>query len=118
MAKKISAVCRKRLFLTIAMVIAAGSETASAKNATSIYAQKCAECHGVSGKGDGPAGQIMVPPPMPFSTKLKGKSDSWIASVITQGGPAVGLSPGMPPHPNMSGSEVRDLTQYIKGLNS
>jgi mono/diheme cytochrome c family protein len=118
MAKKISAICRKRLFLAIAMVIAAGSETASAKNATSIYAQKCAECHGVSGKGDGPAGQVMMPPPMPFSTTLKGKSDSWIASVITQGGPAVGLSPGMPPHPSMSGSEVRDLTQYIKGLNS
>ena len=118
MAKKIRARCRKRLFLAIAIIIAAGSETANAQNAISVYAQKCAECHGASGKGDGPAGQVMVPPPTPFSTILKDKSDSWIASVITQGGPAVGLSPGMPPHPNMSASQVNALTQYIKGLNS
>ena len=93
-------------------------ETASAQNAMSVYAQQCAACHGPKGKGDGPAGHVMAPPPAPFSTTLKGKSDSWIGSVITQGGPAVGLSPAMPPHPNLSGSQVKDLTQYIKGLNS
>jgi len=118
MAKKISAICVKRLFLAMAIVIVARPGTAGAQSAMSVYAQKCAECHGQNGKGDGPAGQVMVPPPTPFSTTLKGKSDSWIASVITQGGPAVGLSPGMPPHPNMSSSQVKDLTQYIKGLNS
>ena len=118
MAKKVAANLRKLLFLAMAVAIAAGPETASAQSATSIYAQQCAECHGPKGKGDGPAGQVMVPPPAPFSATLKGKTDSWIESVITQGGPAVGLSPGMPPHPNMSSSQVKDLTQYIKGLNS
>jgi mono/diheme cytochrome c family protein len=118
MAKKVSPNWRKPLFLAIAMVIATGSKTASAQNAVSVYAQKCAACHGASGNGDGPAGQVMVPPPTPFAKSLKDKSDSWIASVITQGGPAAGLSPGMPPHPNMNASSVKDLTQYIKGLNS
>jgi mono/diheme cytochrome c family protein len=118
MAKKVSANRGKLLFLALAVVIAAGPETAGAQSAASVYAQKCAECHGPKGKGDGPAGQVMTPPPAPFSTTLKGKSDSWIGSVITQGGPAAGLSPGMPPHPKLSGSQIKDLTQYIKGLNS
>jgi len=118
MAKKVSANRGKLLFLAMAVVIAAGPETASAQSATSVYTQQCAECHGPKGKGDGPAGQVMAPPPGPFSNTLKGKSDGWIESVITQGGPAVGLSPGMPAHPNLSVSQVKDLTQYIKGLNS
>jgi mono/diheme cytochrome c family protein len=118
MAKKVSANRGKLLFLAMALVIAAGPETAGAQSAASVYAKECASCHGPKGKGDGPAGQVMTPPLGPFSTTLKGKSDSWIGSVITQGGPAVGLSPAMPPHPNLSGSQVKDLTQYIKGLNS
>lgn len=118
MAKKVSAKRGKLLFLVMTAMIAAGSEVAGAQSATSIYAQECAACHGPKGKGDGPAGQVMEPPPAPFSTALKGKSDTWIESVITRGGPAVGLSPGMPPHSNLSGSQVKDLTQYINGLNS
>ena len=118
MAKKVQANWMTLLFLPIASLIAAGPETASAQSAMSVYAQKCAACHGPNGKGDGPAGQVMVPPPAPFSTTLKGKSDSWIESVITQGGPAVGLSPRMPAHRSLSGSQVKDLTQYIRGLNS
>ena len=118
MAKKVSANSGKLMFLAIAVTIAAGPRTASAQSAKSVYAQECAACHGPKGKGDGPAGQVMTPPLGPFSTTLKGKSDSWIGSVITQGGLAVGLSPGMPAHPNLSSSQVKDLTQYIKGLNS
>jgi mono/diheme cytochrome c family protein len=118
MAKKVPANYRKLLFLAVAAVIATAPETANAQSATSVYAQKCAECHGANGQGDGPAGRVMVPPPAPFATTLKGKRDRWIDSVITQGGPAVGLSPGMPSHPNLSASQVNALTQYIKGLNS
>jgi mono/diheme cytochrome c family protein len=117
MAKKVSANLGKLLFLPMAVMIAAGPEAARAQSAKSVYAQACATCHGPKGKGDGPAGQVMTPPLAPFSTALKGKSDNWIGTVISKGGPAVGLSPGMPPHPNLSGSQVKELTQYIKGLN-
>src|SRR6266851_3296528 len=109
MALRVWANWGKPLFLAMAVVIAAAPETASAQSAMSVYAQKCAECHGAKGGGDGPAGQVMVPPPAPFSKTLKGKSDSWIGSVIAQGGPAVGLSPGMPPHPSLSSSQVKEL---------
>jgi mono/diheme cytochrome c family protein len=118
MAKKVSANWGKLLFLAMTVMIAAGPETASAQSVKRVYAQECAACHGPTGKGDGAAGKVMQPPVAPFSTALKGKSDSWIETVIAKGGPAVGLSPAMPPHPNLSGSQVKDLTQYIKGLNS
>jgi high-affinity iron transporter len=120
MAKKVSANPGKLWFLAMALMalmISAGPRIASAQSAKSVYAQECAACHGPKGKGDGLAGQVMTPPLRPFSNTLKGKSDSWIESVITKGGPAVELSPGMPAHPNLSGSQVNDLTQYIKGLN-
>ena len=118
MQKRAWADWKRRLLLSIALVVAAGPSAVAAQATASIYAQKCAECHGANGRGDGPAGEVMVPPPAPFSTTLKGKSDRWIDSVIAQGGPSVGLSPGMPPHPSLSASQVNALTQYIKGLNS
>jgi mono/diheme cytochrome c family protein len=119
MARKISANWGKMLFLAMAVLIAARPQTASAaQSAADLYAEKCAACHGASGNGDGPAGQAMTPPPVPFSTALKGKSDSWIATVIVKGGPAVGMTPAMPPHPTLSSDQVTALIQYIKGLKS
>jgi len=118
MPKKAWAYWKSSLVMSLALVIPAGPSAAAAQGAASVYAQKCAQCHGANGKGDGPAGQVMVPPPAPFSTALKGKSDSWIATVITKGGPAVGMTPAMPPHPTLSSNQVKALIQYIKGLKS
>jgi mono/diheme cytochrome c family protein len=108
----------KSSIVILALVVAAGSGAHAAPNASDLYAEKCAACHGDEGKGDGPAGQAMTPPPAPFSTALKGKNDDWIGTVITKGGPAVGMTPAMPPHPTLSGDQVNALIQYIKGLKS
>jgi mono/diheme cytochrome c family protein len=119
MSRKVANNWGKMLFLAIAVLIAAGAQTVGAAQSTAdLYAEKCAACHGDTGKGDGPAGAAMTPPPVPFSTALKGKSDSWIGTVITKGGPAVGMTPAMPPHPTLSSHQVTALIQYIKGLKS
>jgi mono/diheme cytochrome c family protein len=118
MAKKISVNCGKILFLAIAVLMTAGSSAIAAQSPADLYADKCAACHGDKGNGDGPAGQAMTPPPMPFSTGLKNKSDSWIGTVITKGGPAVGMTPAMPPHPTLNSDQVKALISYIKGLKS
>jgi mono/diheme cytochrome c family protein len=117
-AKKAWTHWKRSIVMSLAMVVAAGPGALAAQSAADIYAQKCAACHGDSGKGDGPAGQAMVPPPAPFSTALKGKSDGWIGTVITKGGPAVGMTPAMPPHPTLSSDQVKALIQFIKGLKS
>jgi mono/diheme cytochrome c family protein len=118
MAKKAPAYWKKSLVMSLALLVAAGSGAIASQSASDLYGEKCAACHGDNGKGDGPAGQAMVPPPAPFSTALKGKSDSWIGTVITKGGPAVGMTPAMPPHPTLSSNQVKALIQYIKGLKS
>src|SRR5882757_3690619 len=118
MAKKVSTFWKRSTVMSLLLVVAAGSTAIAAQSAADVYAQKCAACHGDNGKGDGPAGQAMTPPPAPFSTALKGKSDSWIGTVITKGGPAVGMTTAMPPHPTLSGDQVKALIEYIKGLKS
>lgn len=117
MANRVGANHARLLLLSLTLVMAAGPNAAAARSPENVYAQRCAKCHGVSGNGDGPAGQVMIPPPTPFATSLKGKSDSWIELVIKQGGPAAGLSPAMPAHPNLSDDQVKALSQYIKALN-
>jgi len=118
MPKKARAYWKRSVVMSLALVVAAGSGAIAAQSSADLYSEKCAACHGDSGKGDGPAGQAMVPPPAPFSTALKGKSDSWIGTVITKGGPAVGMTPAMPPHPTLTSDQVNALIQYIKGLKS
>ena len=118
MANKAWAYWKRSLVMSLALIVTAGPSAIAAQSAADVYAEKCAACHGDNGKGDGPAGQAMTPPPAPFSTALKGKSDSWIGTVITKGGPAVGMTPAMPPHPTLTGDQVNALIQYIKGLKS
>ena len=118
MAKKALAYWKRPLLMSLALVVAVGSPAIAAQSAADLYAEKCAACHGDSGNGDGPAGKAMQPPPIPFSTRMKGKSNSWIATVITKDGPAVGMTPAMPPHPTLSDDQVKVLIQYIKGLKS
>ena len=118
MAKKALASWKRPLLMALALIVVASTSAIAAQSAADIYAEKCAACHGDTGKGDGPAGQAMTPPPIPFSTGMKGKSDSWIATVITKGGPAVGMTAAMPPHPTLSDDQVKALIHYINGLKS
>ena len=69
-----------------------------------------ASCHGVSGKGDGPVGAALQPPPRDFTagdfkfdTDGDGKSgtDADLKAVITQGAAAFGGSPLMAPWPTL-----------------
>jgi len=89
-----------------------------AQSAADIYSQQCTSCHGAKGKGDGPAGQYLNPKPSDFADSLKGKSDDWIAKSITGGGPAVGLSPVMPPFSSLTADQVKTLVDYVKHLGS
>jgi mono/diheme cytochrome c family protein len=88
-----------------------------AQSAAEIYTQRCAACHGPAGKGDGPAAKMLKPGPAPFSTSLPDQTDDWIAKVIKQGGPAVGLSVAMPAQPNLSDDQLKALAQYIQRLH-
>ena len=98
--------------------IAFATVSVQAQDASAIYAQKCVSCHGVQGKGDGPAGKYLNPRPNDFATSLKDKTDDWIAKSIKGGGVAVGLSKVMPAYPDLSDDQVKALVDYIKKLGS
>ncbi len=81
-----------------------------------VYDDKCASCHGASGKGDGVASAALTPPPKDFAKSLKGKADDWIAKATKEGGPAVGLPPTMPPFSDLSDDQIKGLVAYMKQL--
>jgi mono/diheme cytochrome c family protein len=67
------------------------------------YADLCASCHGAAGGGDGPAGVALTP------------DDARIATVIKDGGPAVGLSPMMAPWGSvLSDAEVTAMVAHVR----
>lgn len=53
------------LALLLGMTLASG--TVSAQDGKAIYDERCAFCHGATGKGDGPASAALSPPPRDFT---------------------------------------------------
>ena len=81
-----------------------------------LYKEYCAQCHGFTGKGDGPAASGLEPKPaihanIPFE-KLP---IEYLYNVINHGGPAVGKSPNMPYWNLTIGQQgVADVIAYLK----
>jgi mono/diheme cytochrome c family protein len=96
---------------------------AAANRGRGIYAAKCAECHGVDGKGDGPAAGHLKPAPRDFTAgKFKIRStesgslptDGDLVAAIERGLPGTSMPGwrGLLPDP-----EIADVAQYIKSFS-
>ncbi len=89
---------------------------ASVDRGKTLYKEYCAQCHGFTGKGDGPAASGLEPKPaihanIPFD-KLP---MDYLYNVINHGGPAVGKSPNMPYWGLTIGQQgVADVIAYLK----
>ena len=81
-----------------------------------IYKEYCSQCHGATGKGDGPAASGLDPKPaihanIPFE-KLP---IDYLYNVINHGGAAMGKSPNMPYWNLTIGQQgVADVMAYLK----
>lgn len=90
--------------------------TASVDRGKVIYKEYCAQCHGLTGKGDGPAASGLEPKPaihanIPFE-KLP---IDYVYNVISHGGAAMGKSPNMPYWNLTIGQQgVADVIAYLK----
>ena len=71
--------------------------------ATQIFATRCFTCHGQTGKGDGPGSAGLTPKPRDLTSPewQTSVTDEHIEKIIRYGGAAVGLSPMMPPNPDL-----------------
>lgn len=79
----------------------AGEEADPEFDAAQAYNLTCGTCHGEAGDGNGPAGGALNPKPRDFTDAAwwddEKTTDEYVAKVIKEGGPAVGLSPLMAP---------------------
>jgi mono/diheme cytochrome c family protein len=111
----------------LAALLAPGAALAAGDAAAgkTVFTTNCASCHGETGKGDGPVGAALQPPPRDFSaahfkfdTDDDGKTgtDEDLKNVIRKGGAAFGGSPLMAPWPTLSDEDVNNLIAYIRTL--
>ena len=82
------------------------------------YASRCAACHGGQGNGDGLLAGGMKPHPRSFvdAAWQKSQSPARLRRLIREGGPALGLSPLMPAHADLSDAELDALVTCVVSL--
>lgn len=87
-----------------------------------IYMDKCAQCHGETGQGDGYAEPFMRPIPRDFTagvfkvrTTPSGElpTDEDLVRIIRDGMPYT----GMPAWPRLSSRQIRNVVYYLKTFN-
>ncbi len=79
---------------------------------------ECATCHGPDGHGDGAMARNLPSPPQNLADPKwqKSVSDADISKAIVGGGAAIGKSPAMPAHANLSDDQVKQLVARIRSL--
>ena len=85
---------------------------------STLYKQHCSGCHGESGRGDGPGAKNINPKPIDHTNKqyMSALSDQHLFAVVRRGGKDVGR-PAMPPFPNLSDDEIKDLIAYMRSIS-
>jgi mono/diheme cytochrome c family protein len=87
--------------------------------AKELFEARCSPCHGMSGKGDGPAAAALNPKPRDYTNKSWQGSitDEELKKVIVGGGASVGKSPAMPPNPDLAGKpELDGLVAVVRSF--
>lgn len=94
---------------------------AAKAEARKIWADRCANCHGQTGMGDGPGAKALPVKPRAFadSTWQSQVTDEHIAKVITDGGKVVGLDANMAANPDLLAKPevVQALVHKIRSLS-
>jgi len=74
-----------------------------------LYAQRCLNCHGPYGRGDGPMAASLPVPTPDFRNTVQRKSNSQIRKIIAGGR---GVMPAF--EPALRPSEINDLLQMVR----
>ncbi|HUG57061.1 MAG TPA: c-type cytochrome [Candidimonas sp.] len=82
-----------------------------------LFEQNCARCNGAAGRGDGPDGKNLVPPPANIAaiSKMPMATDGYLYWTITEGG--VPLGTGMPPFGTaLKEEDIWKIITYLRVL--
>lgn len=85
-----------------------------------VFEARCAPCHGLRGRSDGPASGQLRPRPPDFSliSWQSKTTDEHIMGVVAEGGGARGLSSAMPGHPDIKSGLLKGLVQLIRSFSA
>jgi high-affinity iron transporter len=91
--------------------------TAQAADTAAVYANRCAFCHGTSGKGDGPAGVALKPPPKDLSDPEYWKSadPENLKAIITNGKPGTAM---IAFKDTLTPEQIAALVEHLKTFNA
>lgn len=96
------------------------AQVSAAGEARTIFATRCATCHGKAGRGDGAAALSLNPKPRDYGDPAwhASVSDADLARVIVAGGAAVGKSSMMPANPDLADKPavVTELVALIRSF--
>ena len=84
-----------------------------------LYAQRCAACHGATGRGDGPNAQYLQPGPAVHSDSrtMGTRTDDRLFDGIFAGGVALGVSAAMPAFgETLTREQIWSLVRHIREL--
>jgi cytochrome c553 len=81
-----------------------GGGSVADQQAATIFKTRCSTCHGMDGKGNGPAALTLNPKPRNYTDPAWQKSvtDDHIKEIIVKGGAALGKSPNMLANPDLA----------------
>ena len=100
-------------------LLAEDGSSGDATKGQQIYSIYCVTCHGPAGKGDGPVGKTLTPPPRDFTVGAFkfGDSNQDIFETISNGAASKGGSPLMAPWGAVIPEADRwDLVAYVRTL--
>jgi Cytochrome C oxidase, cbb3-type, subunit III len=95
-------------FLLVAVLMGCGRN----ERMDALYAQRCLNCHGMAGRGDGPIAASLPVRTPDFRDTVQQKSNGQIRRIIAQGR---GVMPAF--EPALRPSEINDLLQMVRFLS-
>lgn len=109
-------------FILVALVLfgISSSVEVNAAGTKEVFDFYCTQCHGSTGKGDGPnvtKDMSVTPRNFTNAAEMNKLSDQDLRNVIMDGGPALSKSALMPPwSQTLTENEVNELVKYIRKL--
>ena len=97
------------------LVCATSATAADAEKGHTLYATRCAFCHGASGRGDGPAGAALKPTPTDFTNPdfWKNTPPETIKASIENGKPNSAM---VAFKASLNPNQIDDLLAYLQTL--
>ena len=90
------------------------------ERAQALFSSMCATCHGLDGRGDGPAAENLSTKPRDYTNAewQASVTDDYLKKLIVEGGQKNGKSPLMPGNPDLANKpDVLDgLVRIIRGF--